>query len=327
MAKQDLSVELTNRQLSDNMTAKTEDYFVDVATDSLSLSTLWRSARFMGRGFSRRMLRRFPNIQVLIVDVDNTLIKGTMAYEVLVDKVGEDEARRIDGEWLKCGLEGDKLLLKGHKNRLEVGITEEDQLLTLERLRKEGRFNDKLFAELHEIKREKIQVIVVTRGSLTVADKLASEYKLDGGYGTVVRDGKIIEMIGAEDGVLDEVTVKSKITKVREHFKQRGMTFDPSRAAHLADDAHDVKEKLQCALGILYVPDGRLTSSQLLSNKLGLYDVRLSQNHVGNLTRLLLDPSNMYRIAFFDRRKHSDQRVSGSETSSSKTNRRLPQKG
>jgi hypothetical protein len=255
----------------------------------------------------RRSLRSLTNgypdfFNIVVVDVNNTLVNGSVEYELLKDKIGEDKAKSTFEylDYLKENgkLTGNKWLLGAVQTMSEKGngITNEDVHNTLQRLLNEGRINLELVHIFQERKNNGAKVIVMTKGSCSyVAEWLAEKFGFDAGYGPKL-DGahNVHELIGLNNKPIKGVkgvVIKTRLDKVKEFCKSdkgKGITFDMSKIAFVTDHI-DSREMRGCVV-VLYAPNEESVKSQHTAARFGTYDVKFGKDEHEKMHIFLSNP-------------------------------------
>jgi len=249
-----------------------------------------------------RSITGYPDrFDLVIVDVNNTLIDGSVEFEILKDKIGERSAHSVIQYLDYVKENGDLTVNKWFLASIQTisekskGITQADIAKTMQRLLDEGRINhDLIHNVLLPLKQNNTKILVMTKGSCSyAAEWIAKGYGFNKGYGHKL-DGehKVSELIGVKserirvDG--SETVVKTKFDKAKEFCKEKGIAFDGSRVAFITDHV-DSREMRGCVV-ILYKFDKERVKSQRRAAKLGTFHVMFEKDNQDEMFRFLSNP-------------------------------------
>lgn len=244
---------------------------------------------------SRRIIRNIipkkRTIDIIAVDVDGTICDGFTGYDLAIELYGKEKAEIEEKEFRERLSKGrttiEEELIYEIEKAYKDGLREKDIENLIEKYEKDGKIRIELIEILKELKERKKHILVITKGLEYTAKYIAKKYGFDEGYGTKIKSGKVIELIGIRKKWKNGVKIVTKLDKVKEFCEEQGIKFDRKKVAIITDDIFDSKEMRKSGMGILYIPENPIIFQKGASS-LGLWDVKIKKENCKVLKNILI---------------------------------------
>jgi phosphoserine phosphatase len=231
--------------------------------------------------FRRRILPGKGTIVML--DLDDTLIKTNSSLELLVQVIGAEKAKKRYQYYRSLVKNGKMSLqqaqIESHQEMVDAGATIDQYQSMVERVVREGKVRKDVLRVAKYLQSIGRKVVIVTKSSQVIGDLFANKFELDGSIGTLERfeNGKLQ---GIESLVGDKksrtVKVKTKMRRMKEWCRKRGVPFSPQNVSLITDSYDDYLTLRKVGLGILYVPK-KSETHQKIAEKFGLGDFQIEE--------------------------------------------------
>ncbi len=219
--------------------------------------------------------------QIIIVDVDGTIIDSFIVYDILVKFYGKEKADAIEKEFnerLKRGSSVEEEIIFGIEKLYSDGIDRKHLKEILDEYEANGKIRKELVSALQELKKEGKIILIITKGIEDIAKMIAEKYGFDAGFGSKIDErGKVVEVIGTRRRNVNGVRVITKIDKAKEFCESKGIKFDRKKVCILSDDIYDLKDMKRASRCILTISDNPV-HFQRLAMKLKLYDESITND-------------------------------------------------
>lgn len=257
-----------------------------MSIDNPLLQAAFSSARFAGRRTCSRFSAAPPQIDTLIIDVDRTLTAEDSPKLALEKLVGREKTHEIFDSFIGRVVKGRLRIQDLHSaifgELYSRGFRKSDWVGVMEELERSGGLKKPLIDLLLGLSdRHGLTLVLATRASQDSASWLAARYGFHHAIGSVERVNGSFQgfetVIGARDDGNGTVT---KLTAASRAMARAGKPLEPSKTAVIANDLLDAIEMLNCAKGIMIMPE-QPNKLERLSAVLGLYDVLIREHDVG----------------------------------------------
>lgn len=229
-------------------------------------------------------IARETKIRYVVVDLDGTLFSGSSHLDALAMRYGGMGKARAIHQGLFRKYDAGKITLDGALLKLFQALLAKkmgrsDWHALMERYEREGKVNRPLIEALKYAQRHGKKVILATRMARESAEWFNQRYGFDGAIGTTTDSeayrgrGDVPELVGIRRGWIGKTHVKTKLDKVRELLRGRGVPFRAKSVAVISNDYLDHVEMQKAGLGILLTPTGERTELERIAQKYALFDV------------------------------------------------------
>ncbi len=267
-----------------NHLEKVENYLSD---GLLFAKILEDSAKFaLRRAFGRI---NSSKINIILVDLDGTLINSNSPLDALALKFGATKANKIFNDILtdfKAGKSDfDQTVYFTNLAVSNAKLKKSDWENLLDFYLHNGKISVHLLAALKIAKSKKVKVIIATRSSLVFAKTVSDRLGFDGAIGTYISEKNHPYIIGSKNATSPKFKIYTKLGKLSSMFKQH-KNFDFSKIAVISNDAMDSQELASSGLGILLTHKNKPSPVEKLARTFELYDLLLKEG-VGLEKKLL----------------------------------------
>lgn len=284
----------------------------------------------------RAFLGRYKKPKVILVDIDGTVTKPRLRmYSMAEEKIGKKKADELEKKrqvlrkkMTKKEISFEKYLLELSNTDIEIGEYLKDYKNYFFGLAKKDLINIPLVRALGALKsRHKAKIIFLTSNlkdygnivSENVLKLVGGKGKFDGAVGAEYKydkKGKAVAvktLISHDDSVCEGVKFKTKISAIKDYFKENKIKVDSSEVA-VVSDADTELMKYYGLGGLVFYPLGELSSQfreigYIMNARDGLYDFKVDYSKGKDLEiaqkkwELLLSEPNMIKYMDSELRK------------------------
>jgi phosphoserine phosphatase len=269
------------------------------------------------RYFLKRNFSRLPEkVSTIVVDVDYTLLEALTAYRALEKILGPEGARAAYSEQkarVKSGKANFADVKKwGHDLQVKQGWTARDWKRIVDEGYAQNLFNNYLVAALTRIKTTypDIRIVLTTGTSDVLGRRLAAHLRAR--YGLRVdavigsqqtfekgKTGKVQHLVRFVGETHTTIPTIEKMPAIREHFRQKGWTFNPKTTMSISDADPELLRR--SGVGVLMAVGKSQDPSSYVSQKFKLRDVEIDPKR--SMTGLELLAANPRRSIGFVRKE------------------------
>ncbi len=221
--------------------------------------------------------------KVIMLDLDETLLKTNSSFELLAQVVGENKAMERYQYYRSLVKNGKMSLqdaqLAAHQEMVELGTTMKDYHNMVDRVIREGKVREDVLQVAKYLQSIGRKVVLVTKSAQTIADLFSQQFRLSGAIGTdeLFQNGKLAgikRLIG--DKKNRKVRVETKMQRIEEWCRKSGVPFSPRNISIVTDSYDDYLTLRKVGIGLLFVPH-KAETHQKIAKKFGLSDFQIEE--------------------------------------------------
>ncbi len=279
---------------------------------------------------------KYKKPKVILVDIDGTVTKPRLRmYSMAEEKIGKKETEKLEEKrqvlrkkMIKKEISFEKYLIELSNIDIEIGEYLKDYKDYFFGLAKKGLINIPLVLALGALKtKHKIKIIFLTSNlkdygdiiSENVLKLVGGKGKFDGAVGAEYKydkKGKAIAvktLISHDDSVCEGVKFKTKITAIKDYFKENKIKVNSSEVAVVSDADTELMKHFGVG-GLVFYPLSELSNQfreigYIMNAREGLYDFKVDYSKGKDLEiarkkwEMLLSEPNMIKYTDLEFKK------------------------